>query len=87
MTGVQTCALPISLQFFLADLSGNPIQGDLRITFQPTANTGGTRMNVEFKDSPATHFTVSNLECRPGPGTLYQVSVDSRNSERIPSSK
>ena len=68
-----------SLQFFLADLSGNPIKGDIRITFLPTANTGGTKMEVNFKDSPATHFTISNLECRPGLGTLYQVSVNSRN--------
>lgn len=68
-----------SLEFDLSDLQGAPVQGNIRIRFQPTANTGGTAMEARFESGPATNFTVSGLECRPGPGTLYQVSVESRN--------
>lgn len=68
-----------SLEFDLSDLSSAPVQGNVHILFQPTANTGGTAMEAHFDSGPATNFTVSNLECRPGPGTLYQVSIESRN--------
>lgn len=64
-----------SLQLTLTDLSGSPLQGDIDIQFTPTANTGGDRMEVQFPANGATHFTVSNIECRPGPGTLYRVFI------------
>ncbi|MFN0102631.1 MAG: hypothetical protein ACKV2U_11140 [Bryobacteraceae bacterium] len=68
-----------SLQFDLTDLSFSPIQGKIHIGFQPIANTGGSIMDVDFDAPAATQFTVSNLECRSGPGTLYGVRIDCRN--------
>lgn len=64
-----------SLELTLTDLTGAPIQGDIDIDFVPAANTGGDHMDVHFPANGATHFTVSNLECRPGPGTLYRVAI------------
>jgi len=64
-----------SLELTLTDLSGAPLQGDIDIQFTPTANTGGDRMEVQFPANGATRFTVSNLECRSGLGTLYRVFI------------
>lgn len=64
-----------SLELTLTDLSGSPLQGAIDIHFTPTANTGGDHMDVQFPANGATHFTISNLSCRPGPGTLYQVTI------------
>jgi hypothetical protein len=68
-----------ALQLDLFDLSGSPIQGELHITFSPAANTAGSRLEVDFPAAGATHFTVSNLACHSGAGTLYQITIETRN--------
>jgi hypothetical protein len=68
-----------ALQIDLTDLSGSPVQGDLHMTFSPAANSGGRRMEVDFPASGATDFTISNLPCRPGAGTLYQITIEARH--------
>jgi len=68
-----------ALQIDITDLSGSPIQGELHIVFLPAASSGGSRMEVDFSAAGATDFTISHLESRPGTGTLYQITIETRN--------
>jgi hypothetical protein len=66
-----------SLKLRITDLLDEPVPGRVRVDFTPARESpGGASMNVEFDSPGAMDFIVTELECRGGPGTLYQVRVD-----------
>src|SRR5262245_55465916 len=69
-----------SLELRITDLLDSPVEGELDFTFEPAENSpGGTSMEASFSVTTETDFTVDNIRCRGGPGTLYTVRAASRN--------
>jgi len=69
-----------SLRLAIMDFLATPIDGQLKITFEPAASSpGGTVMEVNFPTAEETDFIVEKLQCRGGPGTLYRVAISTKN--------
>lgn len=69
-----------SLTLEVTDLRRQPLQGRLRIEFNPVpGSAGGTPMRVEFNVDGHSSFTIDNVACRDV-GTLYAVRVKAATS-------
>ena len=69
-----------SLSLLVTDLVDSPVEGELDFSFEPTESSpGGTLMEASFQVTTETDFTVDNIQCRGGPGTLYTLRASSRN--------
>ncbi len=69
-----------SLSLRVTDLLDNPIEGKLDFNFDPTSNSaGGASMEATFSVAGETAFTIENIQCRGGPGTLYTARTTTGN--------
>lgn len=69
-----------SLKLRISDLLDEPVPGPITVDFKPARESpGGAYMQAVFDSPGATEFVVSEIECRGGPGTLYEVWVTARN--------
>jgi hypothetical protein len=69
-----------SLRLRITDLPGAPIEGVIGVDFEPAGNSpGGASMEANLQLAGQTDIIVENIQCRPGPGTLYTVRIDTRN--------
>lgn len=65
-----------SLTFRITDLRQRPVAGRLRITLDPHESAqGGARVRATFDLAGHEIFTVSDIPCHAGLGTLYTVRV------------
>jgi hypothetical protein len=68
------------LRLRVTDLLGEPVEGALSVDFEPEGNSpGGASMEANLQLAGQTDIVVENIRCRPGPGTLYTVRIDTRN--------
>jgi hypothetical protein len=69
-----------SLKLRITDVVDAALDGEIHVDFEPARESpGGASMDAHFQAPGATDFTISDLECRGGPGTLYQVTITSPN--------
>ncbi|MDH4065877.1 MAG: hypothetical protein OEW19_15870, partial [Acidobacteriota bacterium] len=65
-----------SVNFTLTDLRNKPIDGKMRIDLTPGPSaSGGQRMVVEFLVNGHDDFTITDIVCRGGAGTLYEIRI------------
>lgn len=69
-----------SLKLKITDVVNAPIASAIQIKFVPAQeSSGGTAMEATIAAGIKTDFKVRDIECRSGPGSLYKVTVASKN--------
>lgn len=72
-----------SVGFEVTDTTGQPITGRLRIELTPqSGSAGGQRMAAEFDLDGHDTFTVTDIACAPGVGTLYLIRLSAPGFRR-----
>jgi hypothetical protein len=65
--------------FEVTDLVGEPVSGRIRIDLTPHEGSGGgAPMRIDVETEGRRKFTVREIACRPGPGTIYLVRLHSK---------
>jgi hypothetical protein len=70
----------------ITDMAGEPVRSKIEVEFKPItgdAGTGGTKMEVSINMGDSTELHVRGLECRGGPATVYEVSIQAAHRKRF----